>query len=161
MGELWDSPVKCSTRRHGTTACIRMLSTVGTRYLVDSASVLPIRRRPHIAQFQPSPLRRLQARGHCQRQGFEMKWTLTPQRGGRQIEVTLAHPKLIARHLPEGSRDAFPCANPHLTFAPGALTLRFSDVIGDLGELIPCTHRLLALAATLRSGQQIHTFVGD
>ncbi|HKO53082.1 MAG TPA: hypothetical protein VJV79_35475 [Polyangiaceae bacterium] len=41
-------------------------------------------------------------------QGFAMKWPLTPRRGGRQIEVVLAHPELVARQLPEGSRDGFP-----------------------------------------------------
>jgi hypothetical protein len=93
--------------------------------------------------------------------GFEMKWALTPRRGGRQIEVVLAHPELVARQLPEGSRDGFPCTNPHVSFKSGTLTLRFIDVIGDLGELAPCTHRLLALAETLRSGQPIHTLPCD
>ena len=83
-------------------------------------------------------------------QGFEVRWILTPNRAGREIEICVLHAAFTSRALPSDMGDDFG-DGARLSVVRGALALRFKDTLGDNNdELVPRTRQLLALAERLR-----------
>jgi hypothetical protein len=91
-------------------------------------------------------------------QDFDLSWRFTPERGGKIIEVRIAHPALSAGSVPEEAQATL-SAGPYdlqVTRQAGALTLGYKDRLGDdMNELVRCTRELLTLAVRIR-GNQVH-----
>jgi hypothetical protein len=82
-------------------------------------------------------------------EGFDVRWTLTPQTIGREIKVSVTHANLSHRRLPDTRQEDFP-DGAELTIHQGILTLTFHDTFGDdVRDLVTSTRRLLALATRL------------
>ena len=119
----------------------------------DSARLALLALRHAAAQFDLQQASRIGwsgARVFCgTARGFDLRWTLTPQRVGRVIKVSVSHTNLTGRRLSPASRAEFPIG-AELTLDKGVLTLTFKDTLGDdASELVPSTTRLLALATRL------------
>lgn len=87
-------------------------------------------------------------------QDFELSWTFTPERGGKIIEVRIAHPALSAGAVPEEALATLSTGPYDLRVSrhAGTLTLDYKDRLGDdMNELVRCTRELLALAAHIRA----------
>lgn len=82
--------------------------------------------------------------------GFKIVWRL-PVRGRvkRPIELQIRHSAIRGNKLPLSSREGFP-PSAKLAVDVGCLSLFVEDVLGnDISELVPCTRRLLIVAAQL------------